>query len=193
MNKFIKIILFQLLFNLSLFGQTTKYKIEQKEFFYIEFDIRGNSIQPIIMGGLTENINLKYFSTKDINSFINDFYKTSFYTPEIALNGYNALLSEFMGNENAIKYLKENPDIGVKTANKISEKSIKKEVQLDSGEIVYLQITKIKGSFWAINSDNKVLVTNSNELNIKEIKNIKKCYIPFEITCYIKPKRKEIN
>lgn len=193
MNSFFKIILFQLLFSFQMDGQSVKYETENKDFFYIEFDIRSKSAQPIIMAGLTETINLKEISKKDINSFVSDFYKSTFYVPEIALSGYDELLREFMGKENAKKYLKDNPDIGIKIANKISKNSIKKEIQLDSGETVYLQITRVKGSFWFIYKDNKKLTTNSNELNIKEIKNIEKCYVPFEIKCYLKPKKKEIN
>jgi len=174
-------------------GQSVNYEIENKDFFYIEFDIRSKSIQPIIMAGLTETINLKEISKKDINSFVSDFYKTTFYVPEIALGGYDELLREFMGKENANKYLKDNPDIGIKTANKISKNSVKREIQLDSGEIVYLQITRVQGSFWFIYKDSKKLIINSNELDIKEIKNIQKCYVPFEIKCYLKPKNKEIN
>lgn len=84
------------------------------------FDIRSKSNQPIIMAGLTEVINLKEISKKNITTFVNDFYKTAFYVPEIALGGYDELLS-----------------------------------------------------FWSNYKDNKKLALNSNELDIKEIKNIK--------------------
>lgn len=130
MNNFYKIIFFQLLFYFSMNGQSVKYEVENKDFFYIEFDIRSKSVQPIIMAGLTETINLKGISKKDINSFVSDFYKTTFYVPEIALGGYNELLREFMGKENANKYLKDNPDIGINMANKISKNSIKKKYNL---------------------------------------------------------------
>ena len=193
MNNFFKIVFFQLFFYFSMNGQSVQSELENKDFFYIEFDIRSESAHPIIMTGVTEIVNLKVISKKDIESFITDFYKNAFYVPEIALGGYNELLREFMGEEKANKFLKDNLDIGIKTANKISKKSLKKEIQLDNGEIIYLQITKVKGSFWKTYKNNKKLTLNSNELDIKQIKNIEKCYVPFEIKCYLKPKNKEVN
>lgn len=193
MNKYFIVLFFQLFFCVPTNGQSVKYEIENRDFFYIEFDIRSKSAQPIIMNGLTEFIEIEKISKKDINSFVSDFYKNTFYVPDIALEGYKELLIEFMGKAVANKYFKANPDIGIKTANKISENSLEKEIRLDSGEIIYLQITKVKGSFWIIYKDNKKLTTTSNELDINKIKNIEKCYVPFEIKCFLKPNKFEIN
>ena len=46
MNNFFKIVFFQLFFYFSMNGQSVKSELENKDFFYIEFDIRSESAQP---------------------------------------------------------------------------------------------------------------------------------------------------
>ena len=162
-------------------------------FYYISFDIRSNSMYPIGMYGLTNEVNFKDISKKDINSFVNDFYKTSFYTSELQLRRYNSFLEDFMGKENAKKYLQDDPDYGYKMSKKILDNSIEIKFKLLSGENVFINITKIKGDFWFFNSSDVKNFTNSGELELEDIANIKKCYIPFKIEYYKKPKESEIN
>ena len=160
--------------------QTTK-----KDFFFVEIDIRGVSMNPILMGGVTDSIKVSQYDNESPMSFLHSFYKTSSYTPDITLIG-NRLPLECQSkgfNRVSMSLL-----IG-----KILKKSIKKQLQLKTGEIVFLRISKIEAEFLELENDSKVILTNSNEISLNEINEIKKCYIPLKVYSCKKPRKKDLH
>lgn len=192
MNKLLKALFISITVCCSTNGQSLDCNILNEDFFFIKFDIRSNSNYPIIMCGITKNVKINNLKTENIDIFINDFYKNIYYVPEIGLSGYNSIISECMGKEKASIYIKQNPLIGSIMTEKLSFKCIKQKIKLKSGETVYFEITKIKGTFFVMNKKNKAIGSTSMELNIKEIDNIEECFIPFKIIKYSKPKKVEI-
>ncbi|WP_447636622.1 hypothetical protein [Flavobacterium microcysteis] len=193
MNNYIQIIVFNLLTFYMVQGQSINCEVVKDTFIYIEFDVRSSSSYPLIMRGISKSIDINTLSKKNVESFINDFYKKTFYVPEITLGNYKRILLECMGKNEGNVYLKKNLNIELTIVDKISVNSLKDKIELETGETIYLEITKIKGTFWTISKYNNELTTNSSELDIKNNVNIEKCYVSFEIECYIKPKKENVR
>jgi hypothetical protein len=186
MNK-MKLTLFILLLG---FIETSSQEIIQervnKEFYYIEVDIRSSSSHPIIMAGVSEYVDLNRFSLEKDSLFIKSFYETSFYVPDLQ-QVYKTVFTECeSSSNNNIKKI-------YSLISQISNNSIEKKLILENGSNVFLKICKLRGEFCVLDSRNKNIPKNSNEIDIDNIIEIKKCYIPVEILCVLKPKKKEIR
>ena len=179
-----------ILFSLLLFffyskGQSIKCKQTEDTFFYITLDIRSNIAYSINMSGVSKSFTLNELSKDSVKSLISSFYLNSYFVPEI-VSGYKKMLLECLGDSLGGEYLKKHLLVSSQITSQLQKQSIKKKIILKSGETVFLHITKIKGKFWEVLKDNPGLSFSSDELDITEIKEIKKCYVPFEIYSYFR-------
>ncbi|RYU93186.1 hypothetical protein [Emticicia agri] len=169
---------------MSIAVKSQNCQTENKELFFVEIDIRGVSINPILMNGLTSFVKVSEYNNDSPMSFLRSFYRLGSYSPDIELIGYS-LFKECQNegfNARSMSLLN----------NKIFKKSIKKQLLLKTGETVFLRISKIKADFLELDKDNKIIPSNSNEISLSEINEIKMCYIPLKIYYYKKPRKKDI-
>ncbi|WP_442787957.1 hypothetical protein [Flavobacterium suncheonense] len=162
-----------------------------EDFFYIQFEIRSSNNHPVIMSGVLKQFDVKKLSKENPSLFVKSFYADAFFVPDL-FNGYNKMLNQCLGKEKTDEYLRKNPFAAQKIINNLNKKSLEKTINLVTGEIVYISITKVSAVFWGVDKNNGGISTSSNEFDIFEIDEIKKCYVPFEVKCYTRPKRKEI-
>jgi len=178
------ILVFCCLFAQLIISQTNnnncfKCKYEFKEFYYIRINYVHDS-GFVYMAGLTESDELQL--TKEAHTFLNNFYNNGYYTPSI-LSFYRDV-SEYCGdlffnmlNDTKSYYTKE-----LFFSKQISDKTIVKNIILIAGSNIQLNISKIKGVFFIIDKNNEDLdFTMSEELDIYEMNNIQKIYVPYDI------------
>lgn len=166
-------------------SQTYNCPLVNDTLYYISFDIRSATNNPVSMSGVSKSSEINSFSQKDAMSFVNSFYEKHFYVPDL-FDGYKKMIVECMGTDIGNSYLEKHSLAASRIISNLSKKSIKRKFILESGETVFLSIVKVYGSFWVVNKNWPGIISNSNEIDIKDIKQIEKCYIPFEIKCYKK-------
>lgn len=160
-------------------------------FYFIEIDIRRNDNYPIIMSGICKEINLDLLTKENEELFVRSFYKLCFYTPDIQGNN-KKIISNCLEVTEAESYLLDYKNEVLKISSKINKNSLEKTMKLKNNCTVFLRICKIKGLFVVTDKANKDISKNSNELEIDDISEIDKVYIPLKISCYKKPKYKEV-
>ncbi|AMO21129.1 hypothetical protein [Flavobacterium columnare] len=158
--------------------------------YFIEIDIRRSDNYPIIMSGVCKEISFDLLTKENEELFVNSFYKLCFYTPDIQGNNKKIILNYLEGKE-LESYLLDYRNEVLKMSSKINKNSLEKTIKLKNNCNVFLRICKIKGVFLVTNKANNNISKNSNELEIKDISEIDKVYIPLKISCYKRPKRKE--
>jgi len=158
--------------------------------YFIEIDIRRSDNYPIIMSGVCKEINFDLLIKDNEELFINSFYKLCFYTPDIQGNN-KKLISNCLEPKEAENYLLDYRNEVLKMSNKINKNSLQRTIKLKNNSTIFLKICKIKGLFIEVDKINENISKNSNELEIKDISEIDKIYVPLKISCYKKPKRKE--
>lgn len=166
----------------SLMGQSFNCTLVNDTLYIISFDIRSSTNYPVGMSGVSKSPEITNFSKKNVMSFINSFYEKCYYLPDV-FGGHKKMILECMGVDSGNNYLKLYPLATSNITNSLIKKSKKRNFVLESGETVFLNIVKVYGSFWIVNKNWPGIITNSNEVNIKEINGIEKCYMPFEIRC----------
>lgn len=166
-------------------SQTYNCPLINDTLYYISFDIRSATNNPISMSGVSKSSEVNNFIRKDVTSFINSFYSNHFFVPDL-FEGHKKMIMECMGSNLGKDYFKKNHLVTLKIINNLSKKSINKTVVLESGETVFLNVVKIHGSFWKVNKNSPGIISSSNEIDIKDIQQIDECYIPFEIKRYKK-------
>jgi hypothetical protein len=182
MNK--NIILLLLCFDISIEVKSQNCQTEKKELFFVEIDIRGASINPILMNGLTDSIKVSKYNNQSPMSFLHSFYRFSNYSPDIELigdrlplecqnKGFNAMSMRFL-------------------SSKILKRSTKKQLILKTGETVFLRISKIEAEFLELEKGNKIIPTNSNAVPLNDIEEITRCYILLKVYSSKKPRKKDI-
>lgn len=159
--------------------------------YFIEIDIRRADNYPIIMSGVCKEINFDLLIKDNEELFINSFYKLCFYTPDIQGNN-KKLISNCLESREAENYLLDYRNEVLKMSNKINKNSLQRTIKLKNNSTIFLKTCKIKGLFIVVDKINENISKNSNELEIKDISQIDKIYIPLKISCYKKPKRKEL-
>jgi cbb3-type cytochrome oxidase subunit 3 len=192
MIKFKQIFLITILIlacNIS-YSQQKNCNIITDTFFLITFDIRSKNNYPIIMSGVSKTKKFSELSKKSIDSLLESFYMNAYFTTDI-YGTSNITLRKCIGDSLGYKYLKEHQLTFAKLKNSISCNNTKSEFQLNSNETVYCSIVKVGGTFWVLNKDSKDISTNSNELPLKDIKNINTCYIPYVINVVEKRKKRK--
>jgi len=134
----------------------------------------------VYMGGLTESDEL--LVTGEARTFLNNFYDIGYYTPSL-LSFYKETV-KYCGdlffnllNDTKSYYTKE-----LFFSKQISDKSIVKSINLKDGSNIQLYISKLKGVFFIIDKNNEDLdFTMSEELDIYEMDNIQRIYVPYDI------------
>ncbi|OWP82662.1 hypothetical protein BWK59_14675 [Flavobacterium davisii] len=158
--------------------------------YFIEIDIRKSDNYPIIMSGVCKKINFDLLTKENEELFVNSFYKLCYYTPDIQWNN-KKVISNCLEVTEAESYLLGYKNEVLKMSSKINKNSLEKTIKLKNNCTVFLRICKIKGLFVVTDKVNKNISKNSNELEIDDISEIDKVYIPLKISCYKKPKNKE--
>jgi len=167
-----------------MFSQTNenncfKCNYEFKEFYYVSVNYVDDS-GIVFMNMLTENDELPL----NINgeNVVENLYNYGYYTPELLffyrdVSKYCGDLFFNMLDDTKSYYTKE-----LFFSKQISDKTIVKNVQLKDGSNVQLSISKIKGVFFIIDKNNEDLdFIMSEELDIYEMDNIQKIYVPYDI------------
>lgn len=157
---------------------------------FIEIDIRRADNYPIIMSGICQKIDFNLLIKENEELFVNSFYKLCFYTPDIQGNN-KKIISNCLENKESENYLLDYRNESLKMSNKINKNSLERTIILKNNCIVFLRICRIKGLFVVTDKSNRNISKNSNELEIKDISEIDKVYIPVKLSCYRKPKNKE--
>lgn len=156
-----------------------KCNYEFKEFYYVRMKYVDDS-GLVYMAGITESNEL--LLTKAAHTFLNNFYDTGYYTPNLQFT-YKRMVKYCgdiffnMLNDTKSYYTKE-----YFFNKQISDKSIVKNIKLKDGSNIEFNISKLKGVFFIIDKNNEDLdFTASEELDIYEMDNIQKIYVPYDI------------
>jgi len=157
-------------------------------FCLVTLDIRGNGLNPIIMSGVTNKKNLEVLKKENISTLLSSFYKIAYYSPDIS-NGVNKMIVTCMGDSAGYKYLKDHTLELSQLVGRIKNNIRSKKFYLQSGEVVFLSLTIIGGSFWKVNKFHMGISKSSNEEDVSTITQIEECYVPFEIDYLKKPKK----
>lgn len=160
--------------------------------YFIEIDIRRADNYPIIMSGVCKEINIDLLAKENEELFVKSFYKLCFYTPDIQGNN-KKIISNCLEATEAESYLLDYRNEVLKMSRKINKNSLEKTIKLKNNSIVFLRICKIKGLFVVTDKANRDISKNSNKIEIKDISEIDKVYIPLKISCYKKPKTKNFG
>jgi len=157
-------------------------------FYLVTLDIRGNGINPILMSGVTNRNNLENLKIESLISLMTSFYDSANFLPDIAA-GFNRMLVACKGDISAHKYLIDHElELSLATG-RIGNNSRTAKFTLQSGEVVFVSVTTIGGSFWKVNKSHPGISKSSNSEDISLIKQIQECYVPFKIDYYKKPKK----
>lgn len=157
-------------------------------FCLVTLDIRGNGVNPILMSGVTNNSNIANLKTENVSSLLSSFYEDAYFVPDIS-NGLSKMIVACMGDSAGYKYLKDHNLELAQLPGRIKNNIRSKNFKLQSGEVVFLSVTTIGGSFWKVNKSYPGISKSSNEEDISTIKQIEECYVPFEIDYMKKPKK----
>lgn len=156
-----------------------KCKYEFKEFYYIRINhVYDSGI--VFMNLLTENEELLLKVNEA--GLVKNFYNNGYYSPSLLsfyrdVSKYCGDLFFNMLNDTKSYYTKE-----LFFSKQISDKTLVKNINLKNGSNIQLNISKIKGVFFIIDKNNEDLdFTMSEELDIYEMDNIQKIYVPYDI------------
>lgn len=169
----------QLIFSQKIENNCLKCKYEFKDFYYIRINYVDES-GFVYMAGLTESDELQV--TKEAHTFLNNFYKTGYYTPSL-LSFYKST-AKYCGDLffNMLDDYKSYYTKELFFNKQICDKTITKNVKLKNSSNIQLSISKVKGIFFVIDKKNEDLdFTMSEELDIYQMDNIQKIYVPYDI------------
>lgn len=157
-------------------------------FCLVILDIRGSGINPILMSGVTNKNILTNLKTENVSSLLSSFYEDAYFVPDLS-NGLSKMIIACMVDSAGYKYLKNyNLELSQLTG-RIKSNIRSKKIKLQSGEVVFLSVATIGGSFWKVDRSHPGISKSSNEEDISTIKQIVECYVPFEIDYIKKPKK----
>jgi hypothetical protein len=166
---------------LSSKGQSLSCKLVTDTLYYTTIDVRSNYSNPIIMAGISMTSKKEIFHSKESAScFISDFYFNNYYVPDL-YEGYKHTVLSCLGIPDGSLFLQSHPFYASKVSSKILRASTKKKIILKSGETVFLSTTKLYGKFWLKDINYNDDMPNSNEIDIKSIKQIKTICMPFDV------------
>ena len=154
---------------------------------YFEFDIRSVTNYPIVMRGIMKKLDHSKLDLSNGKNFISSFYKQGYFVPNLLI--YDDVLTESIRISNdttLLKYLGQ----GEKIRNLIHRNSRGMKLILNSGENVFIRITRITGLFLHHSKKEMRLPSISDEYSINDIYEIVDIYLPTEIFYYVKPSRK---
>lgn len=169
----------QLIFSQNSENKCFSCEYEFKEFYYIRMNYV-DDFGIVFMSGLTEKEDI--ILKNDSKSFLVDFYDNGYYTPNLFFTykrvaKYCGDLFFNMLDDYKSYYTKE-----LFFNEQVSDKTMIKNVKMKNGSNIQLNISKIKGVFFIIDKNNEDLdFTMSEELDIYEMDNIQKIYVPYDI------------
>ena len=171
----------QLVYSQNSENKCFNCEYEFKEFYYIRMNYIDDS-GIVFMSGLTENEEIILKNDSDSKSFLVSFYDNGYYTPSLlpfykGIAKYCGDLFFNMLNDYKSYYTKE-----MFFNKQVSDKTMIKNVKMKNGSNIQLNISKIKGVFFIIDKNNEDLdFTMSEELDIYEMDNIQKIYVPYDV------------
>ncbi|WP_448607153.1 hypothetical protein [Paenimyroides ceti] len=169
----------QLMFSQNVVKKCLSCQYEFKAFYYVRI-IYKDSSGLYYMNGLTEKA--KIILSNDSKLFFDSFYDTTNYTPRFPsfyddVAKYCGDIFYTMLDDTKSYYTKE-----LFFNKQISDKTIVKNFVLKNNINVEIKISKIKGVFFILDKNDENLdFTMSNELDIYQMDNIQKIYVPYDI------------
>jgi len=179
---------------LMLFGtgiikaQTSSCLLEKETFYYVRVSIYPKNNYPVLMDGLSRELNLNDMKLQNEDSLITSFYRNAYYTPDLNADNYARSVTYCMGDSAGSQFIHTNPLLPYTWINNIEKHTQKKKYTLLTGEQVVIKVTRIEGRFWKMDKNNSVIRHSSNERDISKISEITNCYLPQNITSICKPK-----
>lgn len=77
------LIMLFLMFSFASKSQTYDCTLIKDTLYYISFDIRSATNNPVSMSGVSKSSEINSFSKKDVTSFVNSFYSGHFFVPDL--------------------------------------------------------------------------------------------------------------
>lgn len=155
-------------------------------FYYVTVDIRDAQAYPVTMSGVGKKSLTGKWSTGSIDSFLASFYREYRYVPDLT-TGYKKMVVSCMGDSLG----KADRQEIAKFTDRTSHLALHRKIRLQSGQTAFIDIVKIGGTFWKVDSHSPGLASSSNEYPIAKIPEISDCYVPYRIGYYQKPKPNE--
>jgi len=183
-KPFVAILLTQLSF-MAVKAQRSECGKIVDTFFYVTVDIRSARGYPVTMSGVGKTA-LKEgdLSVVGVDSFLQSFYREYKYVPD-PVGGYGKIQTVCGADSPSAGGGKE----GIaRFVDRTSRLAIHRKIRLQSGETVFMDITRVGGVFWKIDSRSPALSSSSNEYPISKITEFSECYFPDRIGFYQKPK-----
>ncbi|REC41419.1 hypothetical protein DRF67_21260, partial [Chryseobacterium pennipullorum] len=87
--------LFSVTLSVFLYSQVGCDTLTKEKLFYVTFEMKSKEMYSVKMSGIFENYDIKLFSNENPNQFIESFYKSGVYTPNIE-KGYSKMLNTCM-------------------------------------------------------------------------------------------------
>lgn len=175
------------LLNISITGFSIGNGPIKDTMMYFAIDIRSNTNHSIVISGVIKKFDYSKLSIENVDGFIASFYNQGYFVPNFLI--YDEAIKEcakLNGDSALIKYMGQ----GQRLMNMIAGHGQKTKIILESGENVFIEITKISGLFLHCSKEKIQLPTVSNELPLYEIEEISNIYVPIEILSYNKLSRR---
>jgi len=174
------IIILSILYTSHCLGQDGNCTKTTDTFYYINVSIWAEKQYPIFMDAVSKKLNLDSLSFKSVDEFLESLYASSFYISQIPNGNRKAIISCF-GDSLGRQYLKENELKLNSIGSSIKRNSRTIKHKLATKEDVTIKVSKISGSFFVVNKSSALLLSNSNEVPLTDVKNISICYIPLNV------------
>lgn len=146
------------------------------------------------MSGVSRNLVTQYLSKTNPDSLLASFYRYYQYTPPHKIIEFELvqLLSPSFFEAYAKAHQFENADFNYNWDKKSREKMF----WLENGVAVKMRVIRVAGKFWMVDKADPVMrLMNWNEVtdidigerDIQQLRSVRRCYVPYEITWYQQP------
>jgi hypothetical protein len=180
------------LFLLAAFTQAKSQEIKcpvvQDTFCLVRMSAWPRDGYPIFMDGLSKGFDCQKLDLTNTDSLFNSFYRQATFMPQFP-NSIAAGLTACMGDSAGRKYYADHYVHFSEQISKIKKYSVEKKLKLSDGSSLIINSVSIFGDFYVVDKKSTAIVSNSNQIDIKDIYTIERCFIPSSLIV-IGPKNK---
>jgi len=153
---------------------------KRDSFYHINVILLQENQYPIFTDAAAQGLKLDRLKFDSTSGFLESLYAQAFYVPQMPFSTQNYIL-KCLGDSLGSKYLKENELKINSISAAVKKNSYILKYELTGHVDVVMKICWISGTFWEGDKSSDLLLSNSNEVPLKDIRNISKCFIPFDV------------